>query len=318
MLTLRERFLGCMLGHAVGDGLGAPFEGLDSNSIFSGFGRAADIVAKPPVDILYYTDDTHMSLAVAEVLCDHGSIDEGALIEAFARNYDPKRGYGQGMRRLLEAAILGEPWQDLAANLFPGGSYGNGGAMRVAPVGLFFHDDLDRVWSEAGRSAAVTHRHALGIKGAQLFALAIALATRGEGADREAFWRELYSRAEQDEYQWLLRTAWNLKASDSLAMLGSSLEAHRSVVTAITCFSVSPDSYAGAIARALALGDDTDTLMAMTGALAGAHLGEQVLPEHLLNRLENDVHGRDQIRARANQLYDVWQARGGAAPTKSQ
>ena len=60
---------------------------------------------------------------------------------------------------------LGHP---LAQNLFPGGSFGNGGAMRAAPWGLFFHDDLDRVWAEAGRRAAVTHRHPLGVERAQV------------------------------------------------------------------------------------------------------------------------------------------------------
>jgi poly(ADP-ribose) glycohydrolase ARH3 len=297
-----------MLGHALGDGLGAPFEGLSSELIFASFGRPTDIVAKPPVDVLYCTDDTHMSIGVAQVLCEKGAIDEDSLIQAFARNYDPKRGYGQGMRRLLEAALLNEDWRDVAASQFPGGSYGNGGAMRVAPVGLFFHDDLDRVWEEAGRSAVVTHRHPLGIEGAQLLAVAVAMAARGEAGDHDGLYGELYDRATQEEYQWLLRTAWKLTANDSLFYLGSGIEAHRSVVTAITCFAISPDSYTAAIARALSLGNDTDTVMGMTGAISGAHLGMNALPQNLIALLENGERGRDAILRLAHDLNGKFEA----------
>ncbi len=292
-----------MLGHAVGDGLGAPFEGLSSELILASHGRAAEIVMNPPVDVLYCTDDTHMGLAVAEALCEAGTVDEEKLMQAFARGYDPKRGYGMGMRKLLEAAALGEDWRGLAGTLFEGGSYGNGGAMRAAPVGLLFHEDLGRVWEEAGRSAAVTHRHPLGIEGAQILATAVALATRGEAGDKDALFGELYRRATEEEYQWLLRTAWKLTERDSLAMLGSGLEAHRSVVTAIACFAIAPDSYETAIARALALGNDTDTLMAMTGAISGAHLGIDRVPEKLIGMLERGERGLEGIRGLAVKMH---------------
>ena len=301
--TVLERFLGSLLGHALGDSLGAPFEGLTSEWIFASFGRPADIVAKPPVETLYCSDDTHMAFAVAQVLCAAGTADEEQLIQAFATGYDPKRGYGQGMMRLLEAFKFGEDWRKLAATIFGGGSYGNGGAMRVAPVGLLFHQDLDRVWEEAGRSAAVTHRHPLGIEGAQILATAVALAVRGEAGDHDALYGELYQRATQEEYQWLLRTAWKLTAGDSLALLGSGLEAHRSVVTAVACFDVSKDSYTGALARALSLGNDTDTVMGMTGAISGAHLGISAVPAELVARMENGTRGRDAIQLLARRLH---------------
>jgi poly(ADP-ribose) glycohydrolase ARH3 len=136
------------------------------------------------------------------------------------------------------------------------------------------------------------------------------MAVRGEAGDREQFWGRLYDRATQEEYQWLLRTAWKLTPQDSLAMLGSSLEAHRSVVTAITCFAVLPDSYSNAVGRALSLGDDTDTLMGMAGALAGAHLGIESIPRHLVDRLENERFGRDEILQMADALHDAHLRRG--------
>src|SRR5262245_43480391 len=119
-LSLLERFKGCMLGHAAGDALGAPFEGLTSEFIFASFGRPAEIVALPPKELetLYCTDDAHMAIALAEVLCEAGKVDEERLIRAFADGFDPKRGYGQGMMKLLEAVKFGEDWRHLAATMF--------------------------------------------------------------------------------------------------------------------------------------------------------------------------------------------------------
>ena len=75
-----------------------PFEGLSSDLIYASFGRPTDIIANPPVEIFYCTDDTHMCFALAQVLSEHEGIEEEALIQAFAKGFDPKRGYGQGMR----------------------------------------------------------------------------------------------------------------------------------------------------------------------------------------------------------------------------
>ena len=133
-------------------------------------------------------------------------------------------------------------------------------------------------------------------------AVAVALAVRGVAGDRGQFYGELLSRATQEEFQWLLRVSERLSPKDSLAELGSGLEAQRSVVTAITCFAVSPESYRGALARALALGNDTDTVMSMAGAISGAHLGFDAVPKLLLSRLENDLKGRDYLCDLAKRL----------------
>ena len=95
-----DQFLGCLLGHAVGDGMGAPFEGLSSDLIYHSFGRTAEIIAKPPVDRLMYTDDTQMMIGLAETLIAHGHVDQDALCQAFVASYDPRRGYGSGTRKM--------------------------------------------------------------------------------------------------------------------------------------------------------------------------------------------------------------------------
>lgn len=297
-----DRFRGCMLGLAVADALGSPFEGLDAYGIYTGFGSARRIVARPPMDSLTYTDDTQMTIAVAEALLRDGRIDEDRLMAAFVENYHPGRGYGQGARRVLETAAAGGDWRELSRSQFPGGSLGNGAAMRVAPVGLVFRNDLDRVADEARRSALPTHLHPVGIEGAELIALAVAMASRAETLDREEFYAELFGWARTEEFQYQLSVAAALGPTDSPAVLGSSLRADRSVVTAIACFAAEPQSYEGTIARAIGLGDDTDTVAAMAGAISGAYLGAGAVPGRLLVLLEDGPKGRTHIDGLARRL----------------
>jgi poly(ADP-ribose) glycohydrolase ARH3 len=312
-----EQFAGCLLGEAVGDGLGAPYEGLPADTIYWMCGTSVDLVKNPTNDILYYTDDTQMMIGVAETLVDHGRIVEEALCQAFANNYQPERKYGRGARRVLEAMANDSDWRAIAANQFPGGSLGNGAAMRVAPVGLLFSDDLDRVWEEARLSALPTHVHPLGVEGAQILAGAVALATRQDHLDRKAFYRELLRRAHTEEFRWALEAAVRLRPGDTFGFLGNTLEAHRSVVTALACFTSAPRSYETAVAHALGQGDDTDTLAAMTGALSGAHLGVGSIPMSLLNKLENGSKGRTYLERLATGLYERYRSMTGTADATS-
>jgi poly(ADP-ribose) glycohydrolase ARH3 len=234
-----EQFTGCLLGLALGDAVGAPYEGLPPDNIYWGYGTGTELLTVPPGESLRYTDDTEMTLGVAETLAEHGRVLEDPLCRAFADNYHPERGYGRGARLVIEAIAEGGDWRGIAATHFPGGSLGNGAAMRVAPVGLLFCHDLDRVWKEARLSALPTHIHPLGIEGAQLLATAVALAVRPGPLDRREFYRELRQRAVSEEFRWALSAAARLRRGDTIGFLGNSLEAHRSVVTAIACFTSS-------------------------------------------------------------------------------
>ncbi len=94
--TLEERFAGCLLGLAVGDALGAPFEGLPADAIARGYGSADELIENPPPGELWYTDDTQMAIGVAETLVQCHGVDEEELCRRFADNYEPRRGYGHG------------------------------------------------------------------------------------------------------------------------------------------------------------------------------------------------------------------------------
>src|SRR5262249_52184636 len=150
---------------------------------------------------------------------------------------------------------------------------------RVAPVGLFFHDDLDVVWEQARLSALPTHTHPLGIEGAQLLAVAVALALRDGPFDRAAFFGELLRRDTSHEYRARLERA---ASTEDVAGLGNGIKAPESVPTALALFAAAPDSYPEVIGRAILLGGDTDTIAAMAGALSGAYLGAHAIPDGLL------------------------------------
>ena len=125
----QDQFTGVFLGLAVGDAVGAPWEGLFSDIIYK-MGPADKIVEHASRDRLCYTDDTQMTICVMQTLIELGHIDKESLAQKFAENYHPDRGYGQGARQIINAIGSGEDWESIAGSLFDGqGSLGNGAAM---------------------------------------------------------------------------------------------------------------------------------------------------------------------------------------------
>jgi ADP-ribosylglycohydrolase len=159
-------------GLSIGDALGERFFGLEAGVI----DRIERRAVPPPT--WRFTDDTEMALAVAQTLLEHGGIDPDTLARRFAERYtrDASRGYGGGAQQLLQALARGADWRQASPALFDGGSFGNGGAMRVAPVGAYFATDLERAAEHASTSARVTHSHPEGIAGAVAVAVAAAVA----------------------------------------------------------------------------------------------------------------------------------------------
>ncbi|NUR62414.1 MAG: ADP-ribosylglycohydrolase family protein [Catenulispora sp.] len=132
-----------------------------------------------PPDPWYWTDDTEMACSVYAVLRARGRADQDALARSFAEHHDFDRGYGAGVNRMLRLIRQeGADWREQAQGMFEGrGSWGNGAAMRVAPLGAWYGaDDLERVAAQAAASAEVTHTHAEGVAGAVAVAVAAALA----------------------------------------------------------------------------------------------------------------------------------------------
>ncbi|MBO8190218.1 ADP-ribosylglycohydrolase family protein [Streptomyces oryzae] len=161
--------LASLRGLAVGDALGSQFFVPDNLSAL----RRREL----PPGLWKWTDDTEMAASVVAVLAAHGHVDQDALAASFAEHHDFFRGYGPAVNRMLRLIHQeGGDWRELAAALFDGqGSWGNGGAMRVAPLGAWFADDPERAAEEAERSATVTHRHPEAVAGTRAVAAAAAL-----------------------------------------------------------------------------------------------------------------------------------------------
>jgi poly(ADP-ribose) glycohydrolase ARH3 len=300
--TLEERFAGCLLGLAVGDALGAHFEGQSPDYLARRYRRVSDLIENPPPGELWYTDDTQMAIGVAETLIACNGIDELEICRRFAANYVPQRGYGRGARVVLEAMVQGDDHKYLAANHLPGGSFGNGAAMRVAPVGLIFRHDHNKIWAQAKLSALPTHVHPLGIEGAQVLALTVGLASSVEDFGRDDFVAALAERCSSLEFSGPLRRAGQLTDVRDLGRFGNGIEATSSVVTAIASFGLTPNSYEDTIGNVILLGGDTDTMAAMAGAISGAYLGRQAIPRHLIENLEDRHQGKTYLEDLARRL----------------
>jgi poly(ADP-ribose) glycohydrolase ARH3 len=286
---LREVFRGALLGTAVGDALGAPFEGWAHVEA-----TPLEIVGRSD-EPLRWTDDTAMTIATAESLVACGGFDGADLAARFVAAYErePWRGYGAGPPQVLAAIRAGAAWDQPARELFGGaGSFGNGGAMRAAPAGLLGYRDVHGAAHLARQCAAVTHTHELGLQGAALQAAAVAWLVGSQPPDWDAgpaLVDGLRRIAPDEEFQRQLDQVVAVRDADSehaAVHLGNGIAAIEAVPAALWAFLRHPTSFADAVRAAIQMGGDTDTIAAMTGALSGAFLGAAAIPDQWLDRLE--------------------------------
>ena len=242
-----------MYGAILGDIIGSPYE-------FDQGNKTKDFPLF--TDLSMFTDDSIMTLAVAESLME--SLEKGDNLEKtkkrlirymqFWGEKYPNAGYGAQFA-----------WWLASGSAQPYNSYGNGSAMRVSSVG-WLYDDLDTVLNMAKLSAEVTHNHPEGIKGAQATAAAIFLARKG------------YTKAEIKEYLEILFEYDLNRTCDEIRPTYYHKEScQETVPEAIIAFLESTD-FEDAIRNAVSLGGDCDTLTCITGSVAEAFYG---IPEEL-------------------------------------
>ncbi len=304
-----EHFAGCLLGLALGDALGAPFEGGPiERLVWRAIGTTKD-------GRMRWTDDTQMAVDIAESLVELGRLDADDLARRFAASYRWSRGYGPGTRRVLKRIASGEDWRRANRAAHAAGSFGNGAAMRAPAVGLFYAGRLDELAEAARASAKVTHAHPVGIEGAVLLATATALALRGNGASDILILEKAAAGCETEAFSsrlalaasWL-RAGESPSAKEVARRLGNGVAAGESCVTSLYAalrFLHRPfDEMMPFIVRC---GGDVDSIGAMAGAVWGAARGVSSLPAEHLGRLEE--------RERIERLSRVLYARAASAPT---
>ena len=272
-----------MYGAILGDIIGSPYE----------FDRGDQTKEFPLFSAdSAFTDDTVMTLAVADAFCDalaNGNVEDlneenaawirGRLIssmQSLGREY-PDAGYGCRFSYWIWAREP-KPYQ----------SYGNGSAMRVSPVAWLFHD-LETVRRMARLSAEVTHDHPEGIKGAEATAAAIFLARTGSTKDQIRSYI-----AEHFQYD-LSRTCDEIRPGYRHVE-----SCQETVPEAITAF-LEGNSFEDVIRTAVSLGGDCDTLTAIAGSIAEGFYGvakelrsecRSRLPDRLLQILDRTENYR--------------------------
>ncbi|MER7699048.1 MULTISPECIES: ADP-ribosylglycohydrolase family protein [unclassified Streptomyces] len=169
-----ERALASLRGLSVGDALGSQFFVPVNYPLLKQ--RAL------PPGPWQWTDDTEMACSVLAVLTAHGRVDQDALARSFAEHHDFDRGYGPAVNRLLRLVREGGDWRELSSALFNGqGSWGNGSAMRIAPLGAWYADDPEQATHQAEISSYPTHQHREAVVGAMAVAAAASLAASPDG-----------------------------------------------------------------------------------------------------------------------------------------
>ncbi len=235
-----------------------------------------------------YTDDTNMALSVYAILRQYQRINEEVLAASFVAHYDRSRGYGSGMRTLFARVQNGQSWREASETFFGGsGSYGNGGAMRAAPIGAYFADDMTAVIENTQLATAITHRHPEGIAGAIAIAVATALAHQkhtGQMLTPHQFMERVVHHIPPSEVrqkcEQAIGFASDVSTREAAKLLGNGADmtAQRTVPFALWCAAVHLHDFREAIWQCLSAGGDTDTIAAMVGGVVAVSVGLDGIP----------------------------------------
>ncbi|MFG2226440.1 ADP-ribosylglycohydrolase family protein [Streptomyces sp. NPDC048644] len=268
-----ERALASLRGLTVGDALGSQF-------FVPAHYPALKRRTLPPAP-WRWTDDTEMTCSVLAVLTTHGRIDQDALAGSFADHHDADRGYGPAVNRMLDLIREGGDWRELASGLFNGqGSWGNGAAMRIAPVGAWYADDPEQATHQAEISAYTTHQHREAVVGAMAVAAAAALVANPAGAPGpEQLIDDVMALIPRSAVQAGLRRARDMldyaNSGTVAAVLGCGRRttAHDTVPFALWAAARHLGNYEQAFWTTAEAGGDVDTTCAIVGGIIASGRG---------------------------------------------
>jgi ADP-ribosylglycohydrolase len=287
-------FQGCLLGLAIGDALGMPFEFMTPEQI--DWKLQGDFDFHPAYTEIsgqlragQWTDDTKMALAIVESLMERRALDPAHVAAKFLAWYrsGDHRGIGTTTAYALERMDRGIPWTE--AGRTGDSACGNGAAMRIAPVGLWFVQNPDGLRAAVDRVTISTHNHPEAVRAATAVAYAVARAAAGTlnlatildetrefiGPCRTA------EKLRQVGDLWKSGTFW-LAALEKIGTGGYVVD---SVGAAFYCLLM--EGYERGVKAAVRAGGDTDTTAAIAGAMIGAYVGLPSIPDRWLERVED-------------------------------
>jgi ADP-ribosylglycohydrolase len=282
-----------LAGLSIGDAFGQMFFGNPQTMLMAIEHRA---LPAPP---WYLTDDSIMAIGIVETLEACGEIDRDYLASRFAANYqrNRRRGYGGMAHHILQEFCQGADWREVAPAVFDGsGSYGNGAAMRVAPLGAFYSNDLERLVSQAIASAEVTHSHLEGKVGALATALAAAWAWQQRdrvNPNRQELFAFILDRVPDSATKAGIVKASQLPLDYSVTTAvsalgnGTMVSAQDTVPFTLWCAARHLDNFEAAMWATVSGLGDRDTTCAIVGGIVALYVGETGLPPEWLTARES-------------------------------
>jgi ADP-ribosylglycohydrolase len=313
-----DRFLGCLLGGAVGDALGAPFEGLwsdaipDEPTLLAGF---AELEGYPAGQ---FTDDTQLTLATVRSIVRVGGLSPLDVARSIAALWKHQEVIGPGgaCTHAAWAFLRTGDWTTCGA---PAGQAGNGTAMRTAALGLLFLGRPERLPGAAADVSRITHHDPRSVAGGVAVARAAQLLAAGPADSPGPFCQAVAEAVAPFEpvfaemvaglpalvegaAEAAVRTlAWSGMARPEFKQPIITPFVIPTVLASLWCVLRHPDSWPRAVATAIRLGGDVDTLGAIVGALAGARLGASAIPPHL----RETVQQAEQIQRLALRYHEL-------------
>lgn len=291
-----------LLGTAIGDALGVPFETKLANyePLVAWDGKSYLGSEHHNLTPGQYSDDTQMSLMVAESLIENHGFSPDDLAEKYVDWIVSGRARGYGKTTLLAVTNLvnGKHWSESGI----AGSYGNGTAMRAAPFGVYFRNDIHSLVSICKMDSAITHASDEAEAGSIAIGLAAAYAVNGDTSTLlDDLWQTLpASKVRSTIYSLdsLIESPY-ITPEQALRVIGTKADVRQTVPAALYCF-LKFDNYHDAVLASIKAGGDTDTTAAVVGALFGAKYGMKVMDKDLVSGVEES----DRLIELDSQLYN--------------
>jgi len=288
----RDRAAGVLLGLACGDALGRPVEFESTNSIASEYGRVTEMLGdgthgKPPGTV---TDDTELAVCIARSLIATEAFDPADVASRFVEWYESGP-FDAGMmtvdalRRLERGAEWDSAGRDVWESRPEGQNAGNGSVMRCAPYAIAFADSPEMVIEVSRTSSAITHADQRCTYGCAVLSRTLAALLTGEDEPlKEAL--DAVAADAPDELVDALESVLDRVEPEELQSSGYVVHTLQSALY----HGLTASTAREAIVDAVNMGRDTDTVGAVTGAVAGARFGADALPDSWLDELTVEEH----------------------------
>jgi ADP-ribosylglycohydrolase len=329
VIFVKNKFIGCLIGQAVGDALGYYVEGNSSkicseyiNNIFSG--KISNIENRLPPQFGQYTDDTQLARELIQSFVDCQVFDPEDYARRIASIFAEKRivGFGHATSKAAEKLIAGKNWRGSGT---PPPYAGNGSAMRAGPIGLIFWNNSNKLIQAAVNQGIITHRDPRCSAGAITISGAVFLVLNNQIINQKKFLNQLYQWVEpfssdmasginqlnaikklslEDAYNEIKSIGVDPEYNENC--YGISPFVISSVLWSLYSFLKYPDNFIEAIKTTIRVGGDVDTTAAMTGAISGGFLGIEGIPLKISKYLnDKGTWDQDKLVKLAIECYEL-------------